>query len=202
MARFVVAISGASGVVLAGRLIRFLVEADHAVELVMSRYALYTATLELGAEYKSASAFVSSLGKTIAEKVTIHAINDVACAISSGSYPVDGMVIIPCSMATVAAIATGLSDNALRRAADVTIKEGRPLVIVPRETPLSTLHLENLLKLSRLGVKIVAPIPAWYAGPKTIEDVENFVVGKVCDVLHIDNNLYKRWMTPNESPGA
>lgn len=193
MARYVVGVSGASGVILASRLIAALTDKDHAVELVMSQNALYTATLELGKEYKSAAKFVSHLPPSAQQRVTIHPIHDVGCAIASGSYPVEGMVVIPCSMATVAAIAVGLSDNVLRRAADVTLKEKRPLILVPRETPLSEIHLENLCKLSRYGATILPPVPAWYTEPKSLEDVENFIVGKVLDCLHIEHSLYKKW---------
>lgn len=199
MSRFIVGVSGASGVVLASRLIEALVRAGHHVEFLMSQYAVYTATLELGKEFGTAAKFLSRLPAEIKEKVTLHAIQDVGCAVSSGSYPVDGMIIIPCSMTTVAAIAAGLGDNALRRAADVSLKERRPLILVPRETPFSELHLENLLKLSRLGATIIPPIPAWYTEPKTIEDVENFIVGKVLDLLKVEHSLYKRWKTPETS---
>lgn len=193
MGRFVVGISGASGVVLARRLIVELASGGHAIELVMSQSAQYTAAIELGKEWATAAKFVQQLPASIQGQVTIHPIQDVGSAIASGSYRVDGMVVIPCSMATVAAIAVGLGDNVLRRAADVTLKEKRPLVLVPRESPLSELHLENLLKLSRLGAAIVPPVPAWYTAPQTLEDVENFIVGKVLDVLRIDHQLYKRW---------
>jgi flavin prenyltransferase len=193
MARFIVGVSGASGVVLAARLMAALTSFGHQVELVMSQSALYTSVLELGKDFKTAAKFVGILPPSAREQVTIHPIHDVGCAIASGSYPVDGMIIIPCSMATVAAIAVGLADNVLRRAADVSLKEKRPLIIVPREAPLSELHLENLLKLSRLGVIIIPPVPAWYAAPQSLEDVENFIVGKVLDSLRIEHQLYKRW---------
>lgn len=193
MGRFVVGVSGASGIILAKRLIVALATSGHFVELVMSQEALYTASLELGKESSSALKFVKQMPQEVQDNVTIHPIQDIGCSIASGSYLVDGMIIIPCSMTTIAALAVGLGDNALRRAADVTLKEKRPLIIVPREAPLSTLHLENLLKLSQLGATIIPPMPGWYAEPKTIEDVENFVVGKVLDILHIDHSLYKRW---------
>jgi len=193
MRRFVVGVSGASGIVLASRLIAVLTGLGHAVELVMSQNALYTATVELGKKYNTAVKFVGHFPLSSQKLITLHSIHDVGCSISSGSYPVDGMIIIPCSMTTVAAISIGLGDNALRRAADVSLKEKRPLIIVPRETPLSELHLENLLKLSKLGAIIVPPVPAWYNEPKSLEDVENFIVGKVLDSLRIDHQLYKRW---------
>ena len=193
MGRFVVGISGASGVILARRLIVELAAGGHTIELVMSQSAQYTAAIELGKEWATAAKCVQQLPASIREQITIHPIQDVGSAIASGSYPVDAMIVIPCSMTTLAAIAVGLGDNVLRRAADVTLKEKRPLVLVPRESPLSELHLENLLKLSRLGATIVPPVPAWYIAPQTLEDVENFIVGKVLDVLRIDHQLYKRW---------
>lgn len=186
MGRLVVGVSGASGVVLAHRLIS---QVDCEVDLVMTPSALYTASLEMGREFATVKRFAESLPK----KVKVHGINDVGAGIASGSYPTLGMVIVPCSMTTVAAIAVGLGDNCLRRAADVTLKERRPLVIVPRESPLSEIHLENLLKLTKRGATIVPPMPAWYTNPKTLEDVENFIVGKILDALKMDHALYPRW---------
>ncbi len=193
MKRYVVGVTGASGIILAHRCISALTELGHHVELIISQHALYTATLELGKEYGSGSKFVSSFSKEIRERITLHSIHDVGCAVASGSYPVDGMIIIPCSMATLAAVAVGLGDNSLRRAADVTIKEKRPLILVPRETPFSEIHLENLLKLARLGATILPPIPAWYIEPTSLADIENFIVGKVLDLLHLPHQLYQRW---------
>lgn len=188
MGRFVLGVSGASGIILAKRALDALSKLNHEVELVMSSYALYTASIELGKKFSKAAAFVEGR-----KNIHIHRIQDVACAIASGSYPTDGMLILPCSMATVGAIAAGLADNVLRRAADVTLKEKRRLVIVPRETPLSTLHLGNLLKLSQYGAVIVPPAPAWYNQPKNLEDIENFIVGKALDALGVENDLFPRW---------
>ncbi len=193
MGRFVVGISGASGIILARRCIEALTATGSSIELVMSPSALYTASLELGKEFASTAKFIQQFPEEIQQKITLHSINDVGCAIASGSYPITGMIIIPCSMATIAAISIGLGDNVLRRAADVTLKEKRPLILVPRESPLSELHLENLLKLSRLGATIVPPIPAWYTHPQTLADIENFIVGKVLDALYLDHTLYPRW---------
>lgn len=193
MGRYVLGISGASGMILALHTLRALTELGHEVELVMSQPALYTAAHELGKDLNTPAKLISTLPLVDQKKVRVHPIHDVGCSIASGTYPTDGMVIIPCSMATVAAIACGLADNVLRRAADVTFKEKRPLVIVPREAPFSTLHLENLLKLSRLGAVIVPPIPAWYTEPKSLEDVELFIVGKVLDALGLAHTLYKPW---------
>jgi 4-hydroxy-3-polyprenylbenzoate decarboxylase len=191
--RFVVGITGASGIVLAQKLIIALAQAGHFIELIISQHALYTAAFELGSQYTTPKKIVDSFPDQIQKRITLHPIQDIGCAVASGSYLVDGMIIIPCSMATLAAVAIGLGDNALRRAADVTIKEKRALVIVPRESPLSEIHLENLLKLARLGATIVPPMPAWYTTPTTLEDIEHFIVGKVLDALHLPHELYKRW---------
>jgi 4-hydroxy-3-polyprenylbenzoate decarboxylase len=198
MKRFVVGITGASGIILAHRLIASLAENGYEIDLVMSQHALYTATFELGKEYKTAQRFLSSFPEEVQVKIKLHAIHDIGCAIASGSYPVAAMIVVPCSMATLAAIAVGLADNALRRAADVTLKERRPLILVPREAPLSPIHLENLLKMSRLGAIILPPIPAWYTEPQSVADIENFIVGKILDALHIEHHLYKRWKTESK----
>lgn len=192
MGRFVVGVSGASGVVLARLLIQELMQQGHVVEFVMSQSAQYTASIELGKEWATANKWVQQFSSE-AGQIHLHPIQDLGCAIASGSYPVDGMVIVPCSMATLAAISIGLGDNVLRRAADVTLKEKRPLILVPRECPFSELHLENLLKLSRLGATIVPPIPGWYTAPKTLEEVESFIVGKILEALRLDHQLYPRW---------
>ncbi|MCC5833066.1 MAG: UbiX family flavin prenyltransferase [Chlamydiales bacterium] len=191
MGRYVVGVSGASGVVLALHTLRALTDLGHRVELTLSQYALYTATLELGKGYATAAKFLSHIEKR--ELITLHSNQDVGCAIASGSFVTDGMIVIPCSVATLAAVAHGLGDNALRRAADVTVKEKRPLILVPREAPFSEIHIENMLKLSRLGATIIPPVPAWYTEPKSIQDVEKFIVGKVLDALKLDHNLYPRW---------
>ncbi len=191
MGRYVVGVSGASGVILAKKTVQALVQAGHYVDLVMSSYALYTISLEMGKQFATPSRFIDSIEEK--ELISCHPIQDVGASIASGSYLTDGMIVIPCSMTTVAAISAGLGDNALRRAADVTLKERRPLILVPRETPFSTLHLENLHKLSQYGATIIPPIPAWYIEPKTVGDIEDFLVGKVLDVLKIEHALYTRW---------
>jgi 4-hydroxy-3-polyprenylbenzoate decarboxylase len=120
-------------------------------------------------------------------------IEDVGASIASGSFRTAGMAIVPCSMGTLSGIAQGASGNLLERAADVMLKEGRPLVLVPRETPLNAIHLEHMLRLARLGVRIVPAMPAFYHRPRTMEDLVDFVVGKILDAMGIDHELFKRW---------
>jgi 4-hydroxy-3-polyprenylbenzoate decarboxylase len=193
MARIVVGISGASGMVLAWRTLLALGELGFDIECVMTPSACYSAAHEMGKEFSSAHKLVLQLPKPVQDRVKIHNINDIGSCICSGSYKTAGMVVIPCSMASLAAISMGLSDNTLRRAADVTIKEGRPLVIVPREMPFSQIHLENMLHLTKVGAVILPPIPAWYAKPKSLEEMENFIVGRVLDHLKIEHSLYTEW---------
>jgi len=126
-------------------------------------------------------------------KLRCHRWGDVGATIASGSYRTLGMVIIPCSMSTVAKLAGGLSSDLLERAADVQIKEGRKLVVVPRETPFSLIHLRNLTTLAEAGVRIVPAIPAWYHHPQSIEDLVDFVIARTLDQLDIDCVTINRW---------
>lgn len=121
--------------------------------------------------------------------------DDLFCGAASGSSAPDALVVCPCSMGTLARIASGNSGNLIERCADVMLKERRPLLLVPRETPLSDLHLENMLKLSRAGARIIPAMPAFYGRPESVLDLVDFVVGKVLDQLGLDNDLYKRWGT-------
>ncbi len=187
MKPYIVAMTGASGVVYAVRLLEVLAEQKVPVELVISDMAKIVMKEELGTE--------PDLHK---KGFHIHSFKDFTAPIASGSYPTQGMVIVPCSMGTLGAIASGLSQNLIHRAADCTIKEGRKLILVPRETPLSAIHLENMLKLSRLGVRIVPPMPAFYSGQKDIRDLVDFVTGKILDQMEIPHTLYPRWVGPME----
>ncbi len=118
---------------------------------------------------------------------------DLAAPVSSGSFKTDGMFIVPCSMKTLSGVANGYTENLIQRAADVTIKEGRRLVMSPREMPFSAIHLENMLKLARLGVRIAPPVMGFYHGPKTIDDMVDFAAGKILDLMGIEHDIFRRW---------
>lgn len=193
MERIVVGITGASGIILGYRTVEVLASLGFGLDLVMTPDAHCTAALELKERYQNLETFLQTLPEASRAKISIHKHKDFLAPIASGSYPTRGMIITPCSMASLAAIAAGLSDNLLRRAADVTLKERRRLVIVPRETPLSEIHLENMLKLTRMGAIIVPPIPGWYTGHQTLEEMENFIVGRTLDAFGITADIYPRW---------
>ena len=180
--RLVVAITGASGVVYGKRLLEVL-EGKSETHLIISRASEKLIEHELGTTKRE----LAKLANNVYDE------GDLCAPIASGSFRTDGMVIIPCSMKTLAGVASGYSENLILRAADVTMKESRRLVLVPRETPLSSVHLRNLLELSMQGVVIVPAMPAFYYGPKTVKDLVDFVVGKVLDSLGIKHELYKRW---------
>lgn len=193
MATLVLGVTGASGVILSHLALDALTRLGHSVHLVMTRDALLTATEEMGSSFSTVEKFIAPLPEAQQRYITIHKWHNTAASIASGSFPVDGMLILPCSMATLAAVAIGLGDNLLRRAADVTLKERRRLVIVPREAPLSEIHLQNMLSLTRMGAIIVPPLPSWYSKPQTLRDVENSIVGRALDCFQIDAGLYPRW---------
>lgn len=185
--RLVVAITGATGAVFGIRLLQALKELGVESHLILSKWA--EATISLETSY--------SVGEVRELATKVYSLNDQAAKVSSGSFLTDGMIIAPCSMKTLASIRMGLADNLVTRTADVTIKESRKLVLVPRETPLSTIHLENMLYLSRLGVRIVPPMPAFYNHPQTVEDIVNHVIARLLDQFGIENNLTSRWREGN-----
>ncbi|WP_213318355.1 flavin prenyltransferase UbiX [Chlamydiifrater volucris] len=190
MGRYVVGISGASGAILAVKSIEALLQLNHHVELVLSAPAMQTVIYEVP-HVTNRNDFLQLFSNR--ELLSIHKNSDIGSVIASGSYKTDGMVIVPCSMATVSAISMGLSDNLLRRAADVTIKERRPLVIVPRESPLHSIHLNNLLTLAKNGAIIAPPLPLWYMKPKNLDEMENAIVGKILSCLGVTSPLEERW---------
>ncbi|MFC4302787.1 UbiX family flavin prenyltransferase [Cohnella boryungensis] len=198
--RWVIGITGASGAIYGITLCRQLLNAGFHLHLVVSDAGWRVLKEELGWNVSNRLECVNSaFGSAVSEgRMTYHPLNDIGASIASGSFICEGMAIVPCSMGSLSAIASGASTNLLTRAADVMLKEGRPLLIVPRETPLHAIHLENMLKLSRLGVRIIPAMPAFYNGPQSIEDIVHFIVGKTMDNMGIEHNLYKRWGQPNE----
>lgn len=191
MKRIVIGITGASGTIYGVRLLEVL-QANPQVEthLVLSKWAKANLAIELP----------NDTLKTVKALADVtYSENNMGAAIASGSFQHDGMVVVPASMKSVAAMATGLGDNLIGRAADVTLKEKRPLIVVPRETPLSQLHLRNLLTLAEMGVTIVPPIPAFYNRPQTIQDLVDHTVMKLLDQLHLENDLVPRWAGLNEA---
>jgi flavin prenyltransferase len=194
----ILGVSGASGLIYAVRAIKYLLLADYTIELVASRASQMVwqdeANIKMPAEEDLQAEFWREQAGVLDKGIlNCHRWGDVGANIASGSFRTLGMIIIPCSMSTVAKIATGLSSDLLERAADVQIKEGRPLIIVPRETPFSLIHLRNLTTLAEAGVKIVPAIPAWYHQPKTIEDLVDFVVARALDQIDIDCIPLSRW---------
>ncbi|MSQ09714.1 MAG: UbiX family flavin prenyltransferase [Dehalococcoidia bacterium] len=176
----VVGISGASGAALAQRLLELLRERGRDAVVVSTAAGAVVWQQEQGCPLKGWLAENGWLS---------YAIADIAAPIASGTFPTAGMVIVPCSMNTAAAVAHGLSGNLLERAADVTLKEARTLVVVPREAPLSQLHLENLLKLAQLGVRVIPPMPHFYAHPTTVAEVVDHIAGRVLVALGVDGAL-------------
>lgn len=192
---FVVALTGASGSVYGLKLISELLRSGARVSLIMTSAALQVLTHETELDWsKDILAQRHQVQEHFASiAIDCLAIDDLWAGAASGSAVVDAMIVIPGSMGTVARIAAGVSSNLLERAADVMLKERRPLILVPRETPFNDLHLENLLRLSRAGAVILPAMPAFYHGPKKIDDLVDFVVGKVLDQLHIEHSLFARW---------
>lgn len=180
--RFVVAITGASGAVYAQRLLDQLASAEHELHLIITRVAREVIAAEL------------PQGLRIGPNVVQHDIDSMTAPFASGSSQFDAMVVIPCTMGTLGRIAHGLSDNLLLRAADVMLKERRKLVLVPRETPLSLVHLRNMELLLLSGAIIIPANPSFYAGPKTVTDLVDTVVARVLDHLSVRHNLRVRWL--------
>lgn len=192
---FVVAMTGASGSAYGLRLISELLRAGERVNLILTSAGCQVLYHEVGLDW---SADIKELRHQVQEyfasiAVDCLAIDDFWAGAASGSAAADAMIVIPCSMGTTGRIAAGLSGNLLERAADVMLKERRPLVLVPRETPFNTIHLENLLRLSRAGAVILPAMPGFYHGPEKIDDLVDFVVGKVLDQLDVQHSLFERW---------
>lgn len=190
---WVIGMTGASGAIYGVRLCRYLLETGHDVHLIVTDAGWRVLKNEHGWDVADRNAALAAHFGGTNGTYTYHPNKDIGASVASGSFRTEGMVIIPCSMGTVSAIARGASDNLLERAADVTLKEGRKLIVVPRETPLHAVHLENLLTLAKLGSVIIPAMPAFYHQPRTLEDMIDFLVGKVLDMMAIDHDLYERW---------
>ncbi len=184
MKRIVVGISGASGMPIALEVLRTIKETEeYAVDLVMSEGARRTIELESP----------EGVEEFLALADVVHDLRNIGASIASGTYKTEGMIVVPCSMKTVAGIAGGYSDNLLLRAADVTLKERRKLVLVARETPFSQIHLRNMYELSKMGAIIMPPMQTYYNKPENIQDMVNHMAGKILDVFEIDYKKIRRW---------
>ena len=179
----VVAITGASGVIYGIRLLEALKELEIENSLIISDAAKTVIKSETESEIEDIIKLADSY----------YEFNDLTASINSGSFKFEGLAIVPCSMKTLSSIANGYGDNTITRVADVSLKERRCTVIVPRETPLRTAHIQNMLTLSQEGAIILPAMPGFYSNHDTVDDQINFVVGKILDSLNIENNLFKRW---------
>ena len=196
MKRIIVGITGASGAILGERLVRHLLESGNRVHAVISQSGAKVFEEELGVSLGSdfpelQNNFLKHFKNN--SRLEVAAADNFGAKISSGSAEIDAMVIVPCSLSTAASIAHGVTLNLIHRAASVSIKEKRPLILVPRESPLSAIHLRNLLTLSEVGVHIVPATTAFYHKPKTVEEMVDFTLGRVLDLLKIKHKLFKRW---------
>lgn len=215
----VVAVTGASGSIYAIRLISALLAANRTVHLVTSGAAGQVMRRELASDFPAVSADEATWRNALqsiqqspialkwgfdakppatlvagqAGVLKVYGVGDYSAGIASGSFLTDGMVICPCSMGTLSAIATGASMNLIHRAADVHLKERRPLVLVPRETPLSMIQLENMTRVTQAGATVLPSMPGFYHHPQTVADLVDFVVARICDHLHVPHTLMQRW---------
>ena len=195
--RIVLAYTGASGLPFGLRLLDCLLAGGAHVDLVYSAAAQLVARQEcdltLPSQPREAARMLGERYRAAPGQLIVHGREDWLAPMASGSNPGDAMAICPCTMGTLGAIASGTADNLIERAADVMLKERRPLVLVPRETPLSAIHLENMLKLARAGAIILPPSPGFYTHPRTIDDLVDFVVARVLDHLGVSHALVARW---------
>ncbi|MCD8501120.1 MAG: UbiX family flavin prenyltransferase [Bacillaceae bacterium] len=191
---FSVGITGASGVIYGIRLVQELLRANYTIHLIITDAGWQVIHQEIQFETGDPQNFIHHFFPSeLGGRIHYHSLQDFNAPIASGSYRSEGMVVIPCSMGTLSSIAHGSSSTLLERAADVTLKEGRSLLLIPRETPLNQIHLENMLRVSKVGGKIIPAMPGFYQLPTTIDDLINFVVGKVLDYIGVEHHLFTRW---------
>jgi len=181
--KLIVAITGSTGAIYGIRILETLKRLNVETHLVMSEWGQKCISMET----EHSVDYVRSLATAVSSE------KNMAASVSSGTHKTDGMIVSPCSMKTLSAIANGYDDTLVGRAADVTIKESRKLVLMVRETPLSAIHLENMLKLARLGIVILPPVTEFYTKPKSIDDIVNHGVGKCLDQFGLSHNLYSQW---------
>jgi len=181
--RIIVGMTGATGTIFGVRLLEMLQDTNVETHLILSRWAARTLVHETSYTVEQVQALATH----------VHPVTDQGAPISSGSFVTDGMIIVPCTVRTLAAIAHGLSDNLIHRAADVILKEQRRLVLAVREAPLSEIHLENMLKLARMGAVIAPPMPAFYARPRSLDDLVNYTVARLLDQLGVHLDVGNRW---------
>lgn len=201
------AITGASGAAYALRLLQVLLQQGERVDLMISAPGQIVIDMETGLKLPGQTGGIRRvLSETFGaaeDQLRVFGREEWTAPVASGSSAPRAMVVCPCTTGTLAGIAAGTSRNLIERAADVVIKEGRKLILVPRETPFSALHLENMLKLARLGVVILPPNPGFYQQPRSIDDLVDFVVARILDQLDIDNDLSPRWGVQSDGdPGA
>jgi len=181
--KLIIGITGSTGVIYGVRLLQVLKERKIQTHLILTEWAKKCLAMETNFTLDA----VNSLATTVSDE------SNMAASVSSGTHKIDGMIVIPCTMKTLSSIAVGYDETLIARAAGVTLKESRKLVLVTRETPLTAINLENMLKLARLGVVILPPVPGFYTKPKTIDEIVDHTVGKCLDQFNIEHNLYKRW---------
>ncbi len=202
MKSIVIAITGASAMQIAERSLQVLLENDKSVDLILSKGSYEVAkserSINIPVEPNAQREFWRDKLDVKSGKLTCYRWNDHSASIASGSHKTKGMVIVPCSMGTLGRIASGFSLDLIERCADVHLKENRPLIISPRESPLNLIHINNIKTLAEAGALIVPPIPAWYSNPQSIEDVIDFIVVRLFDSLGENLNGIKRWDGPNK----
>ncbi len=199
--RFAVGFTGGSGIAYGLRLVEVLLQEGHEVHLCATHAAGRVLVHEAGFQLDLQRPDLAGLfAAPLRQRLFVHALDAVEATPASGSAGLRATILCPCSMGTLARVAHGFSSNLVERAADVALKEGRPLLIVPRETPLSVLHLQNMLALAQMGAIVLPAMPGFYHRPTTVQELVDFVVGKILDRLRIEHTLTRRWQTPPKSP--
>jgi flavin prenyltransferase len=189
----VLAMTGASGAPYAVRLLQVLCRTGRTLHLTLSPSAAQVLRQEMGIEVSLSRFDPAAFGDPAGGTIHYHHFQDFSAGIASGSFRTGGMVVAPCSMSTLASIAHGITTNLITRAADVHLKERRKLILVPREAPLSLVHLENMAAVTRAGAVVLPAAPGWYNRPRSLDDLIDFVVGRICDQLGVGNDLIRRW---------